>query len=469
MLEELRASLDNVKPCDRTGGAHTFLLHKRLLGERLYFYSLARFGVVSGMIVVSLAAKYVVGIEGLDVPRLIGVAGVLAFYNVIIFLMVRPYRDRRKAENSYILLSGIMHGAIMLDFLFLTICLWLVGGAKSPFQAFYVFNVILASVLLSRPAAFGHTFVGFLFLAGLIVGEWLKIIPPTYPEGAIGWGEELDARFVVTLLFVYGALFTLSTLMLTSLMQLLRSGEREIRLANAELERLSGMRRDFLHLALHNMRAPANAVAMHIANLQAQLAGRLSQEQERWLCRCRLRLQEQSDFLADLQVLAFLESSGIEKEATDVDVKAMLQGVVAEHQDVARMREQALALELPSGVLPPVHGIERLLREAVVNLVTNALKYTPRRGAIVVRALPTPGGVRIEVQDDGSGIAPADQERLFEEFARIPKNADADIDDQVSSGLGLSIVRRIVETHGGKVSVTSELQKGSTFAIDLPA
>ena len=440
----------------------------QMLGERLYLYCLARFLVVGAIAVGALFAANVVGIRTLDVPKLLGVAAALGLYNTVVFLMLRPLRDRERADANATVLTGVMHGTIMLDFIFLTIALWLVGGARSPFQAFYLFNVILASVFLSRASAFAHTLFGYLLLAGLVVGEWLEWIPACVPTGAVVGEAPIDGRYVVTLLVVYGVLFALSAVMLTSLVHLLRAGERKLRYANAQLEHLSTMRRDFLQMVLHDLKTPLVAVAQHLINIEAQLHDHMSDQEARWLARCQTRMREVSDFLSDLQVLSVLESDGVRRQAKPVDVNALLNTLVAESQDLARLRNHALTVEIPEP-LPQVQGVERLLREALLNLITNAVKYTPSGGKIAVRGLRRNGRIRIEVQDNGVGISIEDQKRLFQEFSRIRPSNAAKLDVTGSSGLGLAIVRRIVELHGGTVAVDSELNRGSTFIVELPA
>lgn len=450
-----------------TRRAHRLLLHNQLLGERLYLYSLARFLVVGAIVAGTLFATYIVGVEGLDVARLFGVAGALGFYNIIVFAIIRPYRGRERSEAAGSMLTGVMHATILLDFLILTIALWLVGGARSPFQAFYLFNVILASVLLSRKAAFFHTFLGYLLLSGLVIGEWMGWIPACSPVGAVSTTSSLDGRYVVTLLVVYGMLFALSVIMLTSLVQLLRAGEERLREANDQLAALSAVRRDFLQMVLHDLRTPVVAVTQHLYNIEAVLSGKLSEQESRWLARCQMRMNELLAFLNDLQVLTVLESEGIRKQSQPIDLKPLLESLVAENQDLAQMRNHALALEC-SGDLPDIKGIPRLFREAVLNLITNAVKYTPAGGRIVVRAMSKDGRVRIEVEDNGIGISRENQKRLFQEFGRIRPAQSDNLDITGSSGLGLAIVRRIIEMHGGEVGVESEPNQGSTFHIEVP-
>jgi two-component system sensor histidine kinase SenX3 len=320
--------------------------------------------------------------------------------------------------------------------------------------------------LLSRTAAVLHTLFGYLLLASLVVGEWAEWIPSCFPLGAVGSSEPLDGRFVLTLLTVYGLLFALSHVLLTGLAQLLRLGERDLRHANEELQRLSAMRRDFLQILLHDLKSPLSAVAQHLYNVEAHLHDNLSDQIPGWIARCQLRIKELSSFLRDLQMLAILESDEIQKQVKSIDLKSFLEEIAAEYQDSAKIRDHTLTFDVPEDA-PPVQGIERLLREAVANLITNAIKYTPPGGVIQVRATIQPDAVCIEVQDNGIGISEEDQKRLFQEMSmvRLKPHASAEITGR--SGLGLSLVRRIVELHNGTVSVQSAPDRGSTFTIRL--
>jgi len=116
--------------------------------------------------------------------------------------------------------------------------------------------------------------------------------------------------------------------------------------------------------------------------------------------------------------------------------------------------------------LPTVAADEPALRRVFLNLIGNAVKYGAGGGWIGIRAQAVNGGVDVAVSDRGIGIAPAEQRRIFEPFYRAPEVVTAQIQ---GAGLGLSLVKRIVEAHGGRIAVTSEPGKGSTFTVTLPA
>jgi two-component system sensor histidine kinase SenX3 len=115
--------------------------------------------------------------------------------------------------------------------------------------------------------------------------------------------------------------------------------------------------------------------------------------------------------------------------------------------------------------MEPIEADPTLLRQAVSNLLDNAVKYTSPGGRVNVWADQSRGRQRISISDTGSGIAPADQARLFEKFARSRRKDDG---GERGPGLGLAIVKSIVDQHGGRVTVDSRLGAGSTFTIDLP-
>jgi len=220
------------------------LTHSLLLGERLYLFARLRFLAAAGILVGGLFATYVVGIEGLNLWALASAAGFLAAYNVWVFLTVRPHRGQRMEESAQRRLACVAHASILLDYLVLTFAIWLVGGAESPFLAFYLLHAILASVLLSRRAAYGHALLGYLLLAGLVLGEWSGAIPRHRPIGAVPGVAELELRVVVTLLFVYSLLTAVTTVLTTGIVRLLRKNEQGLREASDRLEGLADMRSD---------------------------------------------------------------------------------------------------------------------------------------------------------------------------------------------------------------------------------
>jgi signal transduction histidine kinase len=447
------------------------LAHARHLGERLTIHTGVGFLLAGTLVVGALVGRFGVGIEDLDVVALVLLGVVVATYQGISWVLTRPYRAPGTPPAAQRRLLRTMYATIVLDYLVLTVAIWFVGGTRSPFLPFYLVHVILSCILLSRRAAFAFHWLAFGLLAAGVGCEWAGLIVPKTPSGAVACTGPLDGRYAVTTLVVYALLFSITLYLMLGMARMLRDSERKVRATNAELRRLSLMRKDFLRIALHNLQSPIGVVTMFLSNLQSGLGGDLTDKQADWVARSLARIRGVKGFMHDIQMLSTLESGRIEAEAEDVDVGLMLGDLVAEHQDLARQSGHTLKLEL-RGAPPPVRGIHLLLREAIANYITNAVKYTPEGGTILVRAyrLPAPheGRVRIEVTDNGIGISPEDQERLFSEFVRIRREGTS-VGRAQGTGLGLSIVKRVAESHGGAVGVESVPDAGSTFYVELPA
>ena len=422
--------------------------------------------MAAGIAVGALVAKHIIGIQELDVLGLTILAAVLAAFNAVVFISMWRYRRLEVEPLSHRRLEAATHVAIVVDFLTLTTGLWIVGGSRSPFQAFYIINVVIASLLLSRKGAYFHALLAYLLFSELVFAEWLGWVPARSPDGAVAGAGPIDGRYVLTVLFVQGVLISSTVAILTSLATLLHTGQSELRKANAELARLSAMRRDFLRMVVHDVKSPLSAVGTHLNNLSAGFIGALTDDQARWIHRCQLRLAELDVLLHDFEILAALEHASIGRQAEPVDLASVIAEVVEENADLANAKGHTLSRETPA---QPVYamGVARLLHEAITNLVTNAIKYTPDGGSIVVRCLRTADCVRVDVADSGVGIPPGEHERLFKEFVRLsPKDGEGQ--PVPGTGLGLSIVRSVATAHNGRVYVKSTPGQGSTFSIELP-
>lgn len=438
--------------------------YRQSVGKRLHVQALARFLVASGIGGGALGARYFLDVEQLPLMQLLCLAFCLLVINIPVFIIARRHRGFERRTGKVRALSALMNATIVSDFVFLTLALWLVGGPRSPFQVLYLLHVVIAAAFSTRNVAWAHAATGYALFSGLALGEWTGIIPCHCPVGLVNSAGTLDGRFVLAVLCAQGIAMVLGVPIMTTLTSLLQKGEEQLRTSNRELDRRTRMQRDFLHIALHDLKAPVDVAIMLAHHLDS--LGAKSEEQSHIVDRMLTRLTHARVFLQDLAVLAALESANPGNEAAEVEAEDLVRATVSEHQEAFTARQQQVTVEI-AGDLPPIRGVRRLLQTAIANLVSNANKYTPPGGQIVVRAFRTDGNIRIEVQDTGIGIAPEDHKRLFQEFVRL-KRKDSVLGEVAGSGLGLSIVRRIAESHGGSVGAMSELDKGSTFYLELP-
>jgi signal transduction histidine kinase len=153
----------------------------------------------------------------------------------------------------------------------------------------------------------------------------------------------------------------------------------------------------------------------------------------------------------------------MELELTDFHLPTALDNALTLVRERAGRRSITLQMSVDER-LGEVRANERKIRQVVLNLLSNAIKFTPEGGRIAVGAVPKAGFVAVSVSDTGVGIAPEDQEAVFEEFRQVG-TADKKAE---GTGLGLTLCRRFVELHGGRIWVKSELGAGSTFTFTIP-
>jgi signal transduction histidine kinase len=302
-------------------------------------------------------------------------------------------------------------------------------------------------------------------VATLVLGEWSGLLSRQSVIGGVAATDLVDARVVATILFVYGLLTVVTGVLGTGIVKLLRMNEHELRIARGQSQALANLRRSFLHLVLHDVRSPVGTAISMLDGVCGGIDGPLTDFQWRRIARVGQRLRDVLDLLRSLRVLADLETERLDALMAPVDLGDVVRAVVEEHGDAAEQRNLRLRIDLPAS-LPAIRGIARLLHEALANYVGNAIKYTPTGGSVVVSARHGRGGVRVEVTDDGPGIPLDQQSLLFREFSRVGDSTRGR-GKIPGVGLGLSIVRRIAEVHGGRAGVVSEPGCGSSFFLEF--
>lgn len=230
-----------------------------------------------------------------------------------------------------------------------------------------------------------------------------------------------------------------------------------------ELRRLETIRRDFVSNVSHEFKTPVTVIRGLVETLMEDAAIETATRQ-RFLGKIRNQAERLTNLVTDLVSLARLESENAQPELGTIDVREPVIQAVRGLQSVSEARDLRIETELAEDPLL-VRGEEETLERAVTNLLDNAIKYSPEGGRIVVRTLAREDGAVIEVEDEGLGIEPRHQERIFERFYRVDAARSRALG---GTGLGLAIVKHTALALGGDVSLDSTPGKGSTFRIRLP-
>jgi two-component system phosphate regulon sensor histidine kinase PhoR len=230
------------------------------------------------------------------------------------------------------------------------------------------------------------------------------------------------------------------------------------------LKEINQVKSDFVSMVAHEIQSPMNTTLAQIKILTDGIAGPLADKQRKILTRTSERIKSLSDLAAELLDLAKIESGLITLEKETIDPAVLLEEQVALHQAQSREKNISLQLDLLPE-LPFLLANRVNIEEVVSNLITNAIRYTLEGGQVRVSAETDSECLIIRVKDNGIGIAPEEVEHIFKRFYRVKNDQTRHID---GTGLGLPIVKSIVEAHNGSISVTSEPGVGSTFIVRLP-
>ena len=241
--------------------------------------------------------------------------------------------------------------------------------------------------------------------------------------------------------------------------------EQKVAEQTAELRAANRHKSEFLANMSHELRTPLNAVIGFSDALKEQYFGPLNEKQAEYVGDINSSGQHLLSLINDILDLSKIEAGKMELETARFNVAAAIDNAII------LIRERALRqnLSLSANVDPEVGEIEadeRKVKQILINLLSNAVKFSYPGGLVRVSARRVTNTLEISVSDTGMGIAPEDQARIFEEFRQLHNSGSA---KHEGTGLGLSLTRRLVELHGGRIWVSSEPGKGATFTFALPS
>jgi signal transduction histidine kinase len=230
-----------------------------------------------------------------------------------------------------------------------------------------------------------------------------------------------------------------------------------------ELEVASQHKSEFLANMSHELRTPLNAVIGFSEVLLERMFGEVNEKQAEYLGDIHTSAQHLLSLINDILDLSKIEAGRMELDVAEFDLPTAIDNALTLVRERAGRRRIALERVIDDR-LGAMRGDERKIKQVLLNLLSNALKFTPEGGRVEVRAGIANGTAEISGTDTGIGIAPEDHDAVFEEFRQVgssDKKAEG-------TGLGLSLSRKFIELHGGRIWVKSQVGAGSTFTFTLP-
>jgi signal transduction histidine kinase/DNA-binding response OmpR family regulator len=242
----------------------------------------------------------------------------------------------------------------------------------------------------------------------------------------------------------------------------LEAANQELLRAKEEAERGSKFKDQFLSTMSHELRTPLNAVLGFSDLLADERYGTLNERQRRYVSHIHTGGKHLLTLISDILDLSKIEAGRMELAIESLSVEAIFVEVLSVMRPLADKKSQGLTKRAEPGLF--VRADSTRFKQVLMNLMGNAIKFTPQGGRIEVAAQMADGKVRVEVRDNGPGIPPQEQERIFEAFYRLRETGKK----TEGTGLGLAITHRLVELHGGDLSLESQVGQGSCFYFCLP-
>jgi signal transduction histidine kinase len=444
-------------------------LTERELFDRLGWFTQVRWGAA-----LCALAFMAVGWHLFDVrfewKPAVAVVLTLCMYNLVFSIWSRRLYRRRRIQRSRI--TTLAHAQILCDVLAVAALVQTIGGVENHFILLFIFPMIVASEFFPSRVAYGYATLaavlinligwgGYFFYeqvhTTLLVcrdGDESVCTPLVLGEAGHHLVFVLQVCFVMTFA-VYVAVFIAS-----SIATRLRSREEELEAAYRDLKSLEEIKSQFMRKTSHEMRAPVGAVQSLLKAAAGQMAddapGRALVQ------RAVDRSESTLDLIDDLLRYSRLQSAMILDKFDVVDLAAL----VRESADLFRAQAAEKGIALTIEAAPArVKGVRGRLVDLLNNLVSNAVRYTRAGGRVTIRCGHQSGRCVLAVSDTGIGIAPDEQAHIFEEFFR---GEEAKRTVQHGTGLGMTIAKRVVDLHGGRVEVTSAVGQGTTFTVTLP-
>ncbi|NQT19776.1 MAG: HAMP domain-containing histidine kinase, partial [Planctomycetes bacterium] len=377
----------------------------------------------------------------------------------------RLHKRSEPGKKRHLRAVGIFAATqIVLDLFILTCILHFAGGIHNPFCFYYVFHVILASILLTRRSAYGVAALCVVLYSAMVLLEFLRVITLSPLAAHIA---SYTPGYVATSIIAIGSTLFLSAFMATSIMTRLQEKENELEKAMRAVKKLEETKSRFLRLVSHEMKSPIVAIQAILDALHLTSKDTMTPKSAQMLARAGERAQSLLTLTKDLLTHSRLQATDAghdDENAENIDMLSLTRKSIQFHRPQAEKRGIRLVEEYPE---KPFHvsGDGDLLDLVLTNLLSNAIRYTPAGGEVRVAWKLGPAAAVLTVADTGIGIPQSEMQHLFHEFFRAQnaKNFTAS-----GTGLGLAITKSVIDNAGGNISVQSTENQGTTFTVQLP-
>lgn len=359
---------------------------------------------------------------------------------------------------------------MLCDLIALVLLVYFTGGIESPLYMLFVFHMIIGSMILPGRVIYTLTALVVVVFSSMVYMEFINVIPHFVVRGLINEPIYNNAHYALAFTTVFVFVMLMSVILANRIAHQLYKMEQDLVESFEKLEAAETEKQKYIIGIVHEIKSPLVALHSYLDIILQKITGPLDQKVEEKLQRAKIRSDEAiqlTNNVLKVSKLKLLDEIKFEK----INVNEVLCSVYKKLRVNITAKKITYTFSDERHEKNPINGDKLLLEIAFSNLVGNAVKYTGSNGMIEVRISELDGNIRVEITDNGIGIPRKDILKIFKDFYRASNITDKTYE---GSGLGLSIVKQIIERHGGKIIVESPSKigtgnnPGTSFIITLP-
>lgn len=348
------------------------------------------------------------------------------------------------------------------DILLMTAAIYLTGGVASPLFPIYVIEISVVALLSNLPVTLMTAFGTWLAFSGMAILTHAGVL--TQHDAPAVFGVSVDTAYLGTSLVFAAFVLGVPTFYTSLILRKLARKNTELAERNADLIEAGVAKSQFMANVTHELRTPIHGICGLSELLDSGIYGALTDKQKQAIESIRRSAKGQLQLVDELLTLSKAEVGKLELKPETLELDDVVDGVVSAVRWMLGTKEMRLERDVPEALTMITDRGK--LNQVLINLTSNAAKFTPAGGRIVARARPAPGDrVAIEVSDTGPGIPAAELDNIFQAFRQLDGSDERAFG---GVGLGLSLVKRLVDLLGGTIDVASEVGRGTTFTVYLP-
>ncbi len=391
----------------------------------------------------------------------------ILLYNILFHFLWQKYPYISKKIKVHSLHFSLLQ--MTVDFIFLMLIIYFTGGVESPFNTFFIFHLIIGSLIL--PGAIVTTLMTSVIILSILgsVLEYKGIIPHYQIYGVIKYPLYNDVQYIVVFFATFAFVVYVSIYLANSISKVLYQREKALYIAYKELEEAERSKSRYVMTFVHDLKTPISAALTWVGVIKDKTLGEIPEYLTTPIERIENRLKGAISLIDDILKISQVKlTTKIEYEP--IDLNSLLEEIYIKHRILISSKnlDYKINIELSQ---PIIMSDKNLLKLALSNLVSNAIKYTEPNGKIEILIKEKGANFEIIVADNGIGIPSNELDKIFNEFYRSSISKERNIE---GSGLGMALVKDIISKFGGNITVHSpshlaeEGKPGTEFIITLP-